>query len=159
MKIPKINFRDSKVQAGAAVAGVVVAFAAYKRNKNAASPAASSTTADPAGAASALGDANLQSSVYDSLENQIQGLAGVVAQIAARPAPTPSSPAPQPPKKTLTPAQVKNKAAHVPTLAAINLNRKNHNEKVLTAPQAKAKGIAFRPVKPTPVKKPVAKKK
>lgn len=77
----KINWKDPKTKAVAAGAAGIVAFALY-RSKHPSSPAASAIQpggTDPTGAASALGDANLQSAVYDSLEGQLTGLAGLLS--------------------------------------------------------------------------------
>jgi hypothetical protein len=103
----KINWKDPKVKYGAAGAAAIVAFALYK-SKLSGGSSPSSTIGNPSGAASALGDANLQSAVYDSLEQQYQGLNArlsktqkTVSVIAHRPA------SPKPPVKPKPPATKK----------------------------------------------------
>lgn len=75
-----LNLKDPKVKLAAGGAVAVAALAYYRSHSGAA--ASSTTTADPAGASSALGDANLQSAVYDSLEQQYQGLNAQLSSLA-----------------------------------------------------------------------------
>lgn len=91
----KLNWHDPKTQAGALAVAGVVAFALYK--SHARGGAAPTSAADQSGAASALGDANLQSAVYDSLEAQLSGLAAIVAKLQHAKTPKPTSPKPKPP--------------------------------------------------------------
>lgn len=113
MKLP--NFRDPKVKLAAGGAVAVGAFALYKSRSGAGAPASSTTAANPAGAASALGDANLQSAVYDSLESQYTGLNAKLSKLQksvnvlnhrpASPKP-PVTPKPPPSKTVKTPPPI-----------------------------------------------------
>lgn len=96
----KLNLHDPKTQAGVLAVAGVVAFALYRSHAAGAGPPAG--TVDTTGAAGALGDANLQSAVYDSLEQQLSGLAAIVAKLQHT-KPKPSKPAPKPPPKKKPP--------------------------------------------------------
>lgn len=102
MALPRLDFSKPSTKAAAAGAGLVIAYALYRRSKNASAAASSQpgTTAsgtDPL-ASAALNEASLEGNIVGDLQPQLDALAGQISQLQNPPKTTPP-PKNKPPTK------------------------------------------------------------